>query len=100
MAHARYVTALAWTGQKCCAFPSRTASAAQTAAGRALPGSVTANVCKRAIGHEVELISSLHAVVAVRCSGRLSHLLTLRRPALWGRKAAKPDLAEDQGQRF
>jgi hypothetical protein len=42
----------------------------------------------------------LHAVVAVLCSGRLSYLLTLRRPALWGRKAAKPDFVEDQGRHF
>jgi hypothetical protein len=49
---------------------------------------------------KVRFISSLRAVVAVLCSGRLSDLLTLRRPALWGRKAAKPDFAEDQGRHF
>src|SRR5215204_5447914 len=49
---------------------------------------------------KVKFISSLRAVVAVLCSGRLSYLLTLRRPALWGRKAAKPDFAEDQGRYF
>src|SRR3954466_16258593 len=49
---------------------------------------------------KVKFISSLRAVVAVLCSGRLSDLLTLRRPALGGRKAAKPDFAEDQGRHF
>jgi len=49
---------------------------------------------------KVKLISSLRAVVAGLRSGRLSSLLTLRRPALWGRRAAKPDFAEDQGRRF
>src|SRR3954452_19853003 len=48
----------------------------------------------------VPVISSLRAVVAVLCSGQLSDLLTLRRPALGGRKAAKPDFAEDQGGTF
>src|SRR3954452_13454474 len=42
---------------------------------------------------KVRFISSLRAVVAVLCSGRLSDLLTLRRPALGGRKAAKTDFA-------
>jgi hypothetical protein len=53
-----------------------------------------------AIGHEGQIDQQLAAVVAVLCSGRLSYLLTLRRPALWGRKAAKPDFAEDQGRHF
>jgi hypothetical protein len=63
-------------------------------------GPVTANVCKMAIGHEGQIYQQLARCCAVLCSGQLSYLLTLRRPALWGRKAAKPDFAEGQGRHF